>query len=152
VSGPVRVAAALALAVVLLAPSLGKARAQATIAPGTGAEPAAARRDAAPAAAPVSARDSGTIAWYGRRFAGRRTASGERFDPAALTMAHRTLPFGTRVRITDPASGKSVVVRVNDRGPTQPDRIGDVSREAARQLGMVRRGLAQVELEVLGAD
>ncbi|MCU0759005.1 MAG: septal ring lytic transglycosylase RlpA family protein [Steroidobacteraceae bacterium] len=150
-----RGAAALALALPWLACGVEQARAQATIAPGTGAEPAAAtaNRDAAPAsAAAVATRDSGTIAWYGRRFAGRRTASGERFDPAALTMAHRTLPFGTRVRITDGASGKSVVVRVNDRGPTQADRIGDVSLAAARELGMVRRGLAQVQLEVLGAD
>ena len=103
--------------------------------------------DARPAAG--QGRESGLIAWYGRRFAGRRTASGERFDPAAMTMAHRSLPFGTKVRVTHVESGRSVEVRVNDRGPTQPDRIGDLSLAAARSLGIVRIGVAPVELEVL---
>lgn len=125
-----------------------RAGAQASIAPGTGAEPIAA---ADPAPAGVGQRESGRIAWYGGRFAGRRTASGQRFDPGALTMAHRTLPFGTRVKVTNTANGKSVVLRVNDRGPTQPDRVGDVSREAARRLGMLKSGLAEAELEVVEA-
>jgi len=93
--------------------------------------------------------ETGRVAWYGRRFAGRRTASGERFDPNALTMAHRSLPFGTRVKVTHVESGRSVEVRVNDRGPTQPDRIGDLSLAAARSLGMVRSGVVEVRLEVL---
>ncbi len=93
--------------------------------------------------------ETGRLAWYGKRFAGRRTASGQRFDPAALTMAHRSLPFGTKVKVTNVANGRSVVVRVNDRGPTQPDRIGDVSQAAARSLGMLRSGVVDAELEVL---
>ena len=64
-------------------------------------------------------------------------------------MAHRSLPFGTRVKVTHVESGRSVEVRVNDRGPTQPDRVGDLSLAAARSLGIVRRGVAEVELEVL---
>lgn len=121
------------------------ALAQAGSADGSGAGPVA-------AVASSGARESGRLAWYGKRFAGRRTASGERFNPGALTMAHRTLVFGTRVRLTNTANGRSVVVRVNDRGPTQTDRIGDVSREGARRLGMLRSGLADVELEVIGQD
>lgn len=127
----------------------GSVAAQASIAPGTGAEPLAA---AAPVATTSGQREAGRIAWYGPRFAGRRTASGQRFDPGALTMAHRTLPFGTRVKVTNTANGKSVVVRVNDRGPTQQDRIGDMSREAARRLGMLKSGLTEAELEVVGAE
>ena len=93
----------------------------------------------------------GKLAWYGRKFAGRKTASGQRFDPNALTMAHRTLPFGTRVKVTNTKNKRSVVVRVNDRGPTQPDRIGDVSQSAAARLGMLRSGLIDARLEVVGA-
>jgi rare lipoprotein A len=114
--------------------------------------PAPAAPAAAPAAAPVAKAtasvESGKIAWYGRKFAGRRTASGEVFNPDALTMAHKTLPFGTRVKVTNLANKKSVTLRVNDRGP-QADRIGDVSLAAARQLGMVRSGVANAELEVV---
>ena len=111
----------------------------------------------APAAAPVAPPvvkatapvESGKIAWYGKKFAGRRTASGEAYNPDAMTMAHKTLPFGTRVKVTNLANKKSVTLRVNDRGPTQADRIGDVSLAAARQLGMVRTGVADAELEVV---
>jgi rare lipoprotein A len=107
----------------------------------------------APAAATSSsatdAAQSGRLAWYGRKFAGHRTASGERYDPDALTMAHRTLPFGTRVRVTNPASKRSVVLRVNDRGPTQADRVGDVSLAAAKRLGMTRAGVIDAELTVI---
>lgn len=92
---------------------------------------------------------TGKIAWYGKRFAGRKTASGQRFDPSALTMAHPTLPFGTRVRVTNLDNGKSVIVRVNDRGPTTPGRIADLSQAAAEQIGMVRAGVADARLEVL---
>ena len=93
----------------------------------------------------------GPVSYYSRAMAGRRTASGERFDPDALTMAHPTLPFGTRVLITLPDSSRSVVVRVNDRGPIHGSRIADLSPAAANVLGFLRRGLTQVRLEVLSA-
>jgi len=106
---------------------------------------------AAPAAQAAASVESGKIAWYGRKFAGRRTASGESFNPDALTMAHKTLPFGTRVKVTNLANKKSVTLRVNDRGPTQADRVGDVSLAAARQLGMLRSGVVDAEIEVIAA-
>lgn len=91
----------------------------------------------------------GRLTYYARRLAGRPTASGERFDPEALTMAHGTLPFGTRVRVVNPANQRSVVVHVNDRGAWRADRIGDVSIAAARALGMLRKGVVHARLEVL---
>jgi rare lipoprotein A len=78
------------------------------------------------------------------------TASGERFDKHKLTAAHRTLPFGTMVRVTNTRNGKSVVVRINDRGPYGPKRIIDLSYAAAQQLDMINAGVAPVTLEVLG--
>ena len=90
----------------------------------------------------------GMASWYGREFAGRRTASGARFDPAAYTAAHRTLPFGSRVRVTS-ASGKSVVVTINDRGPFHGGRVIDLSQAAAAELGIVRAGSGRVELALL---
>jgi rare lipoprotein A len=78
-----------------------------------------------------------------------RTASGEKFDAQELTAAHRTLPFGTRVRVTDVATGQSVTVRVNDRGPFVRGRVVDLSHNAADQLGIVNRGVAKVKLEVV---
>jgi rare lipoprotein A len=80
---------------------------------------------------------------------GNRTASGERFDPNELTAAHRTLPFGTKVRVTNLANGQSVTVRVNDRGPFVPGRVVDVSHGAAQSLGMVGQGVAKVKLDVV---
>jgi rare lipoprotein A len=77
-----------------------------------------------------------------------KTASGERFNPSALTAAHRTLPFGTRLRVTNLATGQSVTVRVNDRGPFIPGRVIDVSHSAAEELGMIDRGITKVKLEV----
>jgi rare lipoprotein A len=117
------------------------------------AQPTAAA--SAPASAPAAAAsagvsETGTIAWYGRKFAGRKTASGEAFDPEALTMAHKTLPFGTKVKITNPKNNKTVIVRVNDRGPTQAGRVGDVSLAAARKLGMVKSGVIEAQLAVVG--
>jgi rare lipoprotein A len=94
---------------------------------------------------------TGLAAYYSSRLQGRRTASGERFDNAALTTAHQTLPFGTRVKVTNEKNGKSVVLRVNDRGPTQPDRIVDVSRAAAQRIGFVRSGITPAKLEVVEA-
>lgn len=92
---------------------------------------------------------SGVASYYGQRFHGRRTASGERFDMHAMTAAHRTLPFGTSVRVTNPANGRSVIVRINDRGPFTRGRTIDVSEAAARELGFTARGHATVELEVV---
>lgn len=102
----------------------------------------------APAAAAMDTSE-GKIAYYGSKFAGRKTASGERFNPAAMTMAHKSLPFGTQVRVTNLSNDKSVVVRVNDRGPTTPDRIGDLSSGAARKIGMIRAGVVNARLEVV---
>jgi rare lipoprotein A len=93
---------------------------------------------------------TGKAAWYGNKFNGRKTASGQRFNAGALTAASNTLPFGTLVRVTNLKNKKSVVVRINDRGPQQADRIIDVSRAAAARLGMLRSGLAEVELKVVG--
>ncbi len=80
---------------------------------------------------------------------GTRTASGEKFDTHDLTAAHPTLPFGTHLRVTNVATGRSVTVRVNDRGPYVPGRIVDVSYSAAASLGMVGRGIAKVKLDVV---
>lgn len=80
---------------------------------------------------------------------GQRTASGETFNPADMTAAHRTLPFGTRVRVTHTASGRSVIVRINDRGPFKPGRVIDLSKAAAETLQMTSAGLAAVRLEVV---
>ena len=82
-------------------------------------------------------------------YSGTRTASGEKFDAKELTTAHRTLPFGTRLRVTNVKTGRSVTVRVNDRGPFVPGRIVDVSRAAAEKLGMVGSGLANVKVDVV---
>ena len=92
---------------------------------------------------------SGVASYYGAKFNGRRTASGERFDMNALTAAHKTLPFGTKVRVTNPRTGKSVIVRINDRGPYAHGREIDVSRAAAVELGLVQRGHGTVELALL---
>lgn len=88
---------------------------------------------------------TGMASWYGPGFHGKRTASGERFDQHAMTAAHRTLPFGTRVRVTH--KGRSVVVRINDRGPFVHGRVIDLSKAAARKLGIT--GVAKVTLKVL---
>jgi rare lipoprotein A len=104
----------------------------------------------APAQRPEARRiEQGRISMYGPRFAGRTTASGERYEPDALTMAHRTLPFGTLVRVTNTENGRSVEVRVNDRGPFVAGRIADVSPAAARILGMVADGVVNGSIEVL---
>jgi rare lipoprotein A len=89
----------------------------------------------------------GVASFYGREFQGRRTASGERYDRRALTCAHPRYPFGTLLRVTELESGKSVVVRVTDRGPFAEGRIIDLSWAAARELGMLDRGLARVAVE-----
>ena len=89
---------------------------------------------------------AGFASWYGGEQGGRSTASGERFDPTALTAAHNSLAFGTRLRVTDLATGRTVTVRVNDRGPGH-GRLIDLSEAAARRLGTRACGLAQVTIE-----
>jgi len=86
---------------------------------------------------------------YGHDFAGKKTASGEPFYPAALTMAHRSLPFGTRVRVTNLENQRSVEVVVNDRGPFVSGRIADLSETAARRLGMITDGVVEALLEIV---
>ncbi|GAC1544660.1 MAG: septal ring lytic transglycosylase RlpA family protein [Myxococcales bacterium] len=103
----------------------------------------------APAAPPYGQR--GRASYYGAALQGRRTASGERFDMHALTAAHRTLPLGTRVRVTNLENGRQVVVRINDRGPYAQGRIIDLSEEAARRLGCLEQGIAEVRVERLDA-
>jgi len=93
----------------------------------------------------------GPASWYGPGFHGRQTANGERFDQDAMTMAHRKMKFGTCVRVTRVDTGDSVLVRVNDRGPYVPPRIADLSRGAAAELGMLHRGVVEVELEPVPA-
>ena len=147
---PDRTPARVALAVIATATVLTVSISIATAQPA--APDAAASQAAAPSqtSAPTTAsEETGRIAWYGRKFAGRRTASGERYDPDAMTMAHKTLPFGTTVQVTNPANGRKVRLRVNDRGPTQADRIGDVSLAAARSLGMVRAGVIDATISVV---
>ena len=93
----------------------------------------------------------GIASWYGYGpyHPGRRTASGERFDPQAMTCAHRTLPMGSLVRVTEIATGNAVVVKVNDRGPFGKGRIVDLSEGAARELGIRQKGVTLVRLEVV---
>ncbi|HEV7233887.1 MAG TPA: septal ring lytic transglycosylase RlpA family protein [Sphingorhabdus sp.] len=93
--------------------------------------------------------DEGMASYYGNEFAGSRTASGERFDPAGMTAAHRTLAFHSRVAVTNLSNGREVIVRINDRGPWGGGRIIDISQAAAKQIGMHRSGVARVKLELL---
>ncbi len=102
-------------------------------------------------AMPVSASD-GLASYYGRGFHGRPTASGQRFDRQALTAAHRTLGFGTKVRVTNARNGRSVVVTINDRGPFVRGRIIDLSQAAAGKIGMLSAGVAPVRLELVERD
>ena len=102
-----------------------------------------------PVGAAQSRTQVGVVSWYGGAFHGRTTASGERFNSRAMTMAHRTLPFGTKVRVTNLRNGRSVVVRVNDRGPFVGKRIADLSQAAAADIGIMRRGVARARIEVV---
>ena len=95
---------------------------------------------------------TGIASWYGPGFHGRRTSSGEIYNQYDLTAAHQTLPHGTRVRVTNLTNGRTVQVRINDRGPFVDDRIIDLSYAAARQIDMIGPGTAPVRMEVLGAD
>jgi rare lipoprotein A len=92
---------------------------------------------------------NGVASWYGGKFHGRLTANGERYNMHELTAAHRSLPFGTLVRVTNASTGDQVVVRINDRGPFSGNRVIDLSRQAATQINMINSGVARVTLEVL---
>jgi rare lipoprotein A len=94
----------------------------------------------------------GKASWYGKQFAGRDTASGEPFDMFRFTAAHRTLPLGTLVRVTDVKTGNWVIVRVNDRGPMVPGRIIDLSYGAAQMLGLRGHGITTVRLDLVSAE
>lgn len=154
--GKIRQLAVLAACWVSVAASAGVA--ESVAAPATQAEPAQAPLAAAPEtgaapaeaeAAPPRARGQvGKVTYYGKRHKGRRTASGERYDPTELTMAHRTLPLGSRVRVTNLRNQRSVEVRVNDRGPYARGYVADLSLAAARQLGMLRAGVVEAELHL----
>lgn len=113
-----------------------------------GLEPLADGRTGEPEAQHVTAQ-VGLASWYGLQHQGRLTASGERFDEAKLTAAHRTLPLDTKVKVTNLENGRSIEVKVNDRGPYVAGRVLDVSTRAARELGMEQEGLALVRIEVL---
>ena len=88
----------------------------------------------------------GVASWYGKPYHGRRTASGEIYNMNQLTAAHPTLPFGTRVAVTNLENGRTVIVTINDRGPFKPNRVIDVSRKAAGQLGFLNQGLTRVRV------
>lgn len=94
---------------------------------------------------------SGIASWYGDVFDGRRTANGEIFDQEAMTACHRTLPFGTLVRVINLRNRHSVIVRINDRGVLTPERVIDLSSAAAAKLGMLNQGTAPVRLEIVAA-
>ena len=118
-----------------------------------GAESETLKKPAAPAL-PIAVRSvsTGEASWYGPGFYGNRTANGELFRPGTLTAAHRTLPFGTKVRVTNLWNGRSAIVRINDRGPFHGRRVIDLAHGAASQLGLISSGIAQVKLEVLQAQ
>lgn len=99
-----------------------------------------------------AAEEYGTASYYSDKLHGRRTASGEVYDKNALTCAHKSLPFGTKIRVTRFDDKRSVVVRVNDRGPYTDGYIVDLSRQAAEQIGLIRDGVTKVKIEVLDAD
>lgn len=112
-----------------------------------GCAPSRAKGPAARSQKQTAAATTGQASYYASKFHGRRTANGERFDNGKLTAAHRTLPFGTRVRVTNLNNGRSVTVRVNDRGPFVKGRVIDLSVAAARRIDMVRAGVVPVRIE-----
>ncbi|QTF57803.1 septal ring lytic transglycosylase RlpA family protein [Stutzerimonas frequens] len=111
------------------------------------------RQPTQPPQAPATTQErftqSGKASYYARMHHGQRTANGETHDQNAMVAAHRSLPFGTRVRVTNQQNGKQVIVRINDRGPFRRGRIIDVSRAAAAQLDMLERGVVRVRIETL---
>ena len=123
----------------------------------TSSSPAATKSNSQRTASPSPAKNStdkkhemvGQASWYGPGFHGKTTANGEKFNQNAMTAAHKTLPFNTNVKITDLETGKSVVVRINDRGPYAKGRIIDLSKRAAEKLGMKEKGHTKVKLEIV---
>jgi rare lipoprotein A len=104
------------------------------------------QEEAAPAGKPATIQ-VGMASWYGPGFHGQETASGEPFNQHALTAAHRTLPLGTKAKVTNLATGQSVIVKINDRGPYVPGRHLDLSQAAAQQIGLTKTGVAKVKIE-----
>lgn len=146
-----RLLAASSAALILVLSPLAHAQTAAAPVPAvTAPAPAAAPSAAAPAKASSGDASEGKVAHYGRKFNGRKTASGERFNSGAMTMAHKTLPFGTLVKVTNLKNNRSVVVRVNDRGPSTPDRVGDLTTAAGKKIRMMRSGVVDAKLEVVG--
>ena len=96
-----------------------------------------------------SFKNNGIASWYGEERDGSRTASGERFNMKEYTAAHNTLDFGTKVKVTNPANGRHVIVTINDRGPFVEGRIIDLSKAAAAEIGLMRKGIGKVYIEVL---
>ncbi|MFI3271729.1 MAG: septal ring lytic transglycosylase RlpA family protein [Pseudomonadota bacterium] len=96
--------------------------------------------------------EEGVASWYGRDFHGKKTANGERYDMYGMTAAHRILPFNTKLKVTNLNNGKSIIVRVNDRGPFVNNRIIDLTKTAAEQLGMIGPGTARVRVEAIGTS
>ena len=96
-------------------------------------------------------KQTGRASWYGGKFHGRKTASGERFNMHSMTAAHRSLPFNTYLKVTNKNNGQSVVVKVNDRGPFHGNRVLDLSYGAAKKIGLVKRGIANVAIERVSA-
>ena len=126
---------------------LGKGMASVETMPVAYVEPFA---ETAPAPLPSeSPMGHGEASFYGNELAGNPTASGEIFDPDRLTAAHRTLPLGSKVRVTNPANGDSVIVRINDRGPFHGNRVIDLSTAAARTIGLIRSGTGRVRLALI---
>jgi rare lipoprotein A len=128
----------------------GPAISGALVRPGVGDGPP--RVTAGTPSLPPSRVQIGLASWYGRRWQGRRTASGARYDRSQLTAAHRTAPLGTQAVVTNLANGHVVRVRITDRGPHTRHRILDLSYEAARRLVMVRTGAARVKVEFLAVS
>ncbi|MBV5309884.1 septal ring lytic transglycosylase RlpA family protein [Chromatium okenii] len=93
----------------------------------------------------------GMASYYHDRFHGRKTASGQRYNRNRFTAAHKTLPLGTKLEVTNTRNGRSIVVQVNDRGPFAKGRVLDLSREAASELGMLSRGVARIEYRVVSS-
>jgi rare lipoprotein A len=129
-----------------------------TVGPSTVQAPSAPMASAvtssATAPAPIStaaSRETGTAGWYGKEYQGKKTASGEVFDMNGLTAAHRTLPLGTVIRVTNLDNFKNVKIKINDRGPFTESRILDLSYGAAKELGFVAEGTARVQIEIVDA-
>ena len=95
---------------------------------------------------------TGVVSWYGDKFHGRKTASGEKYDKDELTAAHKSLPFGTKVKVTNIRNGKSVVVEINDRGPYAKSRVLDLSQAAFSEIGHTNTGVMQVEYEIIKGE